>query len=122
MSHIVEIATKVRDPAAICAACQRLTLPPPIHGRTKLFSGEVVGWAVQLPDWKYAIACETTTGTVHYDNFNGAWGDEKRLHRFLQMYAIEKTRIEARQQGRNVSEESLPDGSVRLTIAVGGAA
>ena len=121
MSHLVEIATEVRDPAAIRSACQRLSLPPPVHGRTKLFSGEVVGWAVQLPDWKYPIVCDTATGTAHFDNYNGAWGDETKLHRFLQMYAVEKTRVEARKQGYAMTEQSLPDGSVRLTVAVGGA-
>ena len=91
MSHIVEIVTEVRDPVAIRSACQRLTLPLPVLGRTKLFSGEVVGWAVPLRDWKYPIVCNTETGTVHYDNYNGVWGDESRLHRFLQMYTIEKS-------------------------------
>ena len=36
--------------------------------------------------------------------------------------AVEKTRIEARRQGYDMTEQSLPDGSVRLTVAVGGAA
>ncbi len=121
MSHIVEIVTEVRDPVAIRSACQRLTLPLPVLGRTKLFSGEVVGWAVPLRDWKYPIVCNTETGTVHYDNYNGAWGDESRLHRFLQTYTVEKTRLEARKQGYGMTEQSLPDGSVRLTVAVGGA-
>ena len=121
MSHIVEIATEVRDPAAIRSACSRLSLPQPIHGETRLFSGTVTGWAVQLRDWKYPIVCEPATGKVHYDNYSGAWGDEAKLHRFLQTYAIEKTRIEAHKQGYGVTEQSLSDGSVRLTVAVGGA-
>lgn len=122
MSHIVEITTEVRDPAAIRAACQRLTLPPPTHGTTQLFSAKATGWAVKLRAWKYPIVCDTENAKVHYDNFNGRWGDEARLHRFLQTYAIERTRIEARKQGHEMTEQSLPDGSVRLTVAVGGAA
>ena len=121
MSHIVEIVTEVRDPAAIRAACQRLTLPPPVHGTNRLFSGEAIGWAVRLRDWKYPVVCDTESGKVHYDNYNGAWGNESRLHRFLQTYTVEKTRIEARKQGYGMTEQSLPDGSVRLTVAVGGA-
>ncbi|MDP6557883.1 MAG: hypothetical protein QGF59_02495 [Pirellulaceae bacterium] len=73
MSHIVEIVTEVRDPAAIRAACQRLTLPPPVHGTTRLFFGEATGWAVRLRDWKYPVVCDTESGKVHYDNYNGAW-------------------------------------------------
>lgn len=122
LSHIVEIATEVRDPAAIGAACHRLTLPPPVHGPTRLFAGEVTGWAVRLPDWKYPAVCNTETGRVHYDTYGGRWGDESRLHEFLQAYAVEKTRIEVRTQGHTMTEESLPDGSIRMTVAVGGAA
>jgi len=122
VSHIVEIATQVRDPVAIRAACERLRLPPPVHGATKLFAGEVIGWAVQLREWRFPVVCDTTTGKVHYDNYGGRWGDESRLHRFLQAHAVEKTRIEVRKQGHTMTEKSLPDGSVRLTVAVGSAA
>ena len=36
--------------------------------------------------------------------------------------AFEKASIEARRQGHNVTESQLDDGSVKLTINVGGAA
>ena len=32
------------------------------------------------------------TGAVRYDNFNGYWGDQAQLDRFLQAYAVEKSR------------------------------
>ena len=35
--------------------------------------------------------------------------------------AIEKARLEARKRGHDVVEQALPDGSVKLTISVGGA-
>jgi hypothetical protein len=41
MSHIVTIQTKVHDPAAVSAACQRLGLPAPTQGTAQLFSGLV---------------------------------------------------------------------------------
>lgn len=122
MSHIVEIATLVRDPAVIHSACHRLALPPPVHGATRLFSGEVTGWAVQLPDWRFPAVCDTETGRVHYDVYGGRWGDESHLHKFLQMYAVEKTRVEVRRQGHTMTEEPLSDGSIRMTVVVGGAA
>ena len=55
MSHIVRIQTQVKDAAAVRAACQRLNLPAPVQGKVKLFSGEVEGLAVQLPDWVYPV-------------------------------------------------------------------
>ncbi len=122
MSHIVRIHTQVRDVVAVRAACQRLGLPAPVQGKTKLFSGEAEGLAVQLPDWMYPVVCDTATGQVKFDNFNGRWGDQRHLDRFLQAYACEKAKAEARRRGHVCTEQSLADGSIKLTIQVQGGA
>jgi hypothetical protein len=123
MSHIVSIQTQVRDPAAITAAASRLRLPVPHHGTAELFSGQsVTGYLVQLPEWLYPVVCDTTNGTLHYDNYEGRWGEPQKLNQFLQAYAVEKARIEARKQGNTVTEQSLSDGSIKLVVHVGGAA
>ena len=122
MSHIVEVQTEVRDAAAVRAACQRLGLPVPAHGTTKLFSGEATGLAVELPDWRYPVVCDTGAGQLSYDNYNGRWGEQKHLDAFLQSYAIEKCRIESRKKGHTLTEQALPDGSVKLTVQVNGGA
>lgn len=122
MSHIVKIKTEIRDAAAVRAACQRRRLPQPVDGTHKLFSGEATGLAVQLPDWRYPVVCELSSGQLFYDNFEGRWGDQQHLDGFLQSYAVERARIEARKQGHTVTKQQLADGSVKLTINVGGAA
>ncbi len=122
MSHVVSIKTEVRDAAAVRAACQRLGLPGPVQGKHELFSDEVEGLAVKLPDWDYAVVCDTATGQVKFDNYNGKWGDQKHLDRFLQAYAVEKCRIEARRKGHLVTEQPLADGSIKVTVQVGAAA
>ena len=122
MSHIVSIKTEVRDANAVQAACTRLSLPKPIHGLTRLYGGVVTGLAVQLPDWVYPVVCNLAVGELQFDNFNGRWGDQKELDRFLQAYAVEKTKIEARKKGHLVQEAPLSDGSIRLTIQVNGGA
>jgi hypothetical protein len=122
LSHIVKIKTEVRDATAVRAACQRRQLPVPVDGTHKLFSGQATGLAVQLPDWRYPVVCELTSGQVLYDNYEGRWGDEQHVDAFLQAYAVERARIEARKQGHTVTEQQLSDGSVKLTINVGGAA
>ncbi|MCA9125157.1 MAG: DUF1257 domain-containing protein [Planctomycetales bacterium] len=122
MSHIVSIKTEVRDANALRAGCLRLRWPPPIRGTHRLFQGEVTGLGVQLPDWKYAVVCDLTTGQFQYDNYGGKWGDPKHLDALLQSYAIEKAKLEARRQGHSVTESQLGDGSVKVTIHVGGAA
>ena len=122
MSHVVEIKTEIRDPVAIRAACQRLTVPEPVFGEVKLFSTSATGWAVQLPQWRYPVVCDVNTAKIAYDNFEGRWGEQVHLDRFLQGYAVEKARLEARRKGHTVTEQALADGSIKLTVSVGGAA
>ena len=122
MSHVVSIQTKVRDMAGIQAACRRLGLSEPVQGKARLFSGEVTGVVVNLPGWEYPTVCDLESGQVQFDNFQGRWGDRKELDRFLQAYAVEKTKIEARKKGVPILEQPLSDGSIRLTVQVKGGA
>lgn len=122
MSHVVSIKTEVRDAAAVRAACQRLGLAEPVQGTNKLFSGEITGLAVQLPEWIYPVVVNTSTGELKFDNFGGRWGSQQHLDRFLQVYAAEKVKIESRKKGHLVSETQLADGSIKLTVQIGGAA
>ena len=122
MSHVVEIKTEIRDPVAIRAACQRLTVPEPVFGEVKLFSTSATGWAVQLPEWRYPVVCDVNTAKIAYDNYEGRWGEQVHLDRFLQGYAVEKAKLEARRKGHTVTEQALADGSIKLTVSVGGAA
>jgi hypothetical protein len=122
VSHVVQIKTQVRDAEAVRAACRRLSLAEPVPGTTRLYSGEVAGLAVQLPGWRYPAVCQLDTGQIQFDNFQGNWGEQKELDRFLQSYAVEKAKLEARRKGHSVSEQQLQDGSVKLTIQVSGGA
>ena len=119
MSHLVTVQTKVHDPVAVAAACQRLNLAPPQQGSARLFSGEAQGLLVQLPGWQYPVGIDTLSGVIHYDNFEGRWGDQEQLDRFLQLYAVERAKLEARKKGYTVSEHSLQDGSIKLNIIEG---
>jgi len=122
MSHTVQVQTQIKDATAVRSACQRLSLPEPVQGKAKLYGGEVEGLAVKLPDWTYPVVCDLASGHVKYDNFGGRWGDRKELDKFLQAYAAEKVKIESRRKGHTVTESQLADGSIKLTIQVGGAA
>lgn len=119
MSHVVTVQTKLHCPLAIAAACQRLNLPAPIEGTTRLFSGQATGLIVKLPDWHYPIVVDTLSGVVSYDNYNGLWGDQAHLNSFLQAYAVEKVKLESRKKGYTVSETTLQDGSVKVQIIEG---
>jgi len=120
MSHLVTIQTQVRDPEAVKQACNRIGVAQPVYGTTKMFDGaSVTGWQVRLPDWQYPVTCDTASGTVHYDNFRGRWGKQEHFDRFMQAYAAEKAKIEARKKGYRCTEATQPDGSIKLTLHVG---
>lgn len=122
MSHIVAIETEIRDALALRAATRRLGLADPVLETTKLFSGEATGYCVRLPDWRFPAVCDTESGQIQFDNFAGRWGEQRELDRLVQAYACEKAKIEARRAGHSVTERQLPDGSIKLTVNVGGAA
>ena len=122
MSHIVQIQTQVRDPVAVAAACQRLKLAAPQMETVKLFTTTETGLVVRLNGWRYPVVCDLASGNVKYDNFNGNWGEYAQIHKFLQSYAVEKAKIEARRKGHSVTEQPLADGSIKLTIQVAGGA
>jgi len=117
----VQIQTEIRDPVAVRAACDRLYLPEPVYGEIQLYSSAATGWAVRLPEWRYPVVCDVSTAKIAYDNFEGRWGDPRQLNRFLQAYAVEKARIESHRRGHTCLEQVLEDGSIKLTIHVGGA-
>ena len=122
MSHIVTIDTQIRDRAALAAACKRLKLEAPARGTATLFSGQAEGLLVHLPGWRYPLVADTRTGHLRYDNYSGKWGAQEHLDRLMQAYAVEKARLEARKAGHSITEQALPDGSIRLTIDARGAA
>jgi hypothetical protein len=122
VSHIVQIETQLRDAEAIAAACRRLNLAPPVQGTFALYTAQASGLAVVLPGWQYPLVCATATGQVQYDNFAGHWGAIQELHRFFQAYAVEKARLEARKRGHCVTEQTLADGSIKLSIQLAGGA
>ena len=122
MSHLVTIKTEIRDPVALTAACARLGLQSPVRGTARLFTSEATGEIVRLPGWTYPVVVDTEQRQVHFDNYNQAWGKQQELDKLLQAYAIEKARIEARKAGHSVSEQTLSDGSIKLTIQVAGGA
>lgn len=119
MSHVVRVATRVRDASAVRAGCNRLGLDEPLEGEVKLFSQTVSGLAVQLRDWRYPVVFDLKTGESKFDNYQGYWGNQKELDQFLQAYAVEKTKLEARRKGYSVTERPLRDGNIQLSIQLG---
>jgi hypothetical protein len=47
------------------------------------------------------------------------WGDRVHLDRFLQLYAVEVVKLQARAKGYPVTEQALADGGIRLQVMEG---
>ena len=92
-----------------------------MQGEADIFVQKARGWIVRLPGWNYPVVVDTDARQLHYDTYNGAWGEQSQLDRLLQAYAVEKSKLEARRAGASVTEQALPDGSIKLTIQAGGA-
>jgi hypothetical protein len=122
LSHVVQIKTEIRDPAAVAAACRRLGLAEPIVETVRLFSAQATGLAVRLSGWRFPVVCDLASGQLQYDDYGGRWGEKSRLDAFFQAYAVEMARIQARKQGHSVTEQQLADGSIKLTFSVSGGA
>ena len=122
MSHIVTIKCEIRDPVALAAACTKLGLPPPRHGTARLYASEATGQIVELSGWTYPVVIDTEQRQTSFDNYGGAWGDAKELDNLLQAYAVCKASLEGRKAGHSVTEKTLADGSIKLTVQVAGGA
>ncbi|MCG8586112.1 MAG: DUF1257 domain-containing protein [Pirellulales bacterium] len=55
---------------------------------------------------------------MHFDNYGGKWGAQQQLDALFQAYAAENVALEARKQGYATREQTLADGSIKLTIEV----
>jgi len=73
-----------------------------------------------LPGWKYPAVFDLKTGECQFDNYEGSWGQESHLDSLKQGYAIEAAKAKAEADGCEVEEMLLEDGSVKLTIPIGG--
>ena len=119
MSHIVQITTEIKSEAAVQAACRQLKMPPAKHGTFELYSSMETGLGIELPRWRYPVVADLQTGTLKFDNYDGRWGEQCLLDKFHQRYTVEAATIAARKAGHSVAEQSLEDGSIKLTITVG---
>ena len=121
MSHTTRRKSAIKDLPALKKAVARI--PGAMyqgHGNVKFYSSSASGHKVQLPGWKYPAVFNIDTGECQFDNYEGSWGKEAHLDSLKQGYAIEVARAKAEADGHEVEEMTLEDGSVRLTIPLGG--
>ena len=122
MSHIVTITTDVRDPARSRPPAGDWGWPSRSQARRRCSKGKSPGYSSGCRAGSIRWSSIPGPAQVRFDNFAGSWGNPTQLDRFLQAYALEKAKIEARRKGFATTEQALADGSIKLTIEVGGTA
>lgn len=122
MSHTVTVKTEIKSKSALDLTCQRLNLEAPKYSNEHRLFGDqrYAGYAVNLRNWAYPIICDLDRGETYYDNYNGHWGAQEELNTFMQTYAVTRTLQEASLQGYTAYEEKLEDGTIKVTVNVGG--
>ena len=147
MSHIVTIEPELYDPAAIRAACKRVGWELVEGRQTFRWYGRYVGdyrvWekrlrdlgiepedygkcdhAIRVPGAKYEIGLVRRGDQLIplWDTYRpGGLGQvtaENGMNGFLQAYAIEKAKLEARRKGHRVTERKQPNGDIKLTVVI----
>ena len=69
------------------------------------------------PAWVAYPVVVDAAGRLHYDHFEGRWGDLAHLHRFRQAYAEAATARFARAAGYIITRTAQADGTVRLALS-----
>lgn len=116
MSHVATIALEFRDAAALGEAATVCGLELRQETVTFYDGTRVTGTALRLPGWRYPVVVDTD-GRLHYDHYEGRWGDLAHLHRFRQAYAEAATTRFARARGYLVTRTAQADGTVRLALS-----
>lgn len=111
MSHRMQIEVELHDKQALEAACKRVDAKLLDNKTYKFHSFSESGLGIQLNGWRYPVVVNEV-GKASYDNYNGAWGNIDKLHELEAYYGIEKTKIEATNNGyayeESVNSESMP--------------
>jgi hypothetical protein len=116
MSHVATIALEFRDLAALAEAAAACGLGL-VQDSVTFYDGTcVTGSAIRLPGWQYPVVVDAT-GRLHYDHYEGRWGDLAQLHRFRQAYAEAATTRFARAGGYIITRSTQADGTVRLALS-----
>lgn len=139
MSHVVTIATEIRDLQAVKAACKRLGWEFLEGQTTYKWYGESVGdyplptgftaadlgkchHAIRVPGARYEVGLVRRGNSFvpMWDYWYSGGLSEDTGNKLAQAYAVEKAKAEARRRGHTVTEAAMPDGSIRLLVSVGG--
>jgi hypothetical protein len=116
MSHVATIALEFRDREVLAEAAAACGLAFGEDTVTFFNGTRVTGTVMRLPGWRYPVVIDGQ-GRLHYDHYEGRWGNLAQLHRFRQAYAEAATTRFARASGYLITRTTQADGTVRLALS-----
>ena len=116
MSHVATITLEFRDRQALADAAAVCGFPLGEATVTFFDGTHVTGTEVRLPGWQYPAVIDAE-GRLHYDHYEGRWGNLAHLHRFRQAYAEAATTRFARARGYLVTRTAQAEGTVCLALS-----
>ncbi len=123
MSHVVTLATSIKNPEIAAKVAKKLGYEHQLAQRGSevsidLYSGaKATGrfW-VKLPGWRFPV-CVKEDGTCAMDNYGGSWGKQEEFDSFLQKYTAEMTTDHLRSRGYRMQQEKVEaDGTQELVF------
>lgn len=97
-SHTVKIKVEYKDPDTLKRACDNLGWKWLGLGVHSLFENTAAGHGFKPVGWELPAVLDAN-GELHFDTFNGAWGDEKQLELLKAEYAIATAQKAAEELG-----------------------
>ncbi len=116
-SHTTTVEIEFKNHDALSVAVNKLGGRVIGHGTHALYETKHTGFAVQLPNWELPVIAGADS-QLHYDTYNGAWGNESDIAKLTSAYAIETARHAAAAQGWVSQDQS--DGSLLIYHPTGG--
>jgi len=104
VSHIVKIALKFKVQQALEHAVNAASKGAESVDEYKFYDGHVAsGLGIQFEGWVYKAVIDND-GTMIYDTYNGAWGDQSHMDNFCREYTFEVARLWAMERGYLVQD------------------
>lgn len=116
MSHTTTMNAKLTNEGAVRRACEAMGLEAPAHGQHRFYDGKTAeGLLVKLPGWKHPVVVKAD-GELVFDHYNGAWGKQLELDRFLPQYSAAV--VEEQLGGQwAIAPHQEADGTIHLHLS-----
>lgn len=117
MSHTTTIKTKIKNLKTFEKIAKTNNVQSLGYKRIKLYSSEAIGFAYQIPGWKYPIIIQND-GSIVFDNYNNHWGHINDLNKLVGDYAKEIIKDYTSQIAYTNLQQEENEETIKITIEI----